>query len=250
MPNFLLELAHDGSVCGIDEVGRGPLAGPVVAACVYIPPESRGLPFWSDVNDSKKINRNNRLKLDSYIKNHCIWGIAQASVEEIDRINILQATFLAMERAYEQMIERSGEDDPHAKRESCRVKRAGGGDYIGLPNITPSTRLEAGTSPFQGEDSPLALLDGNRAPHPFPIPVKCVIRGDATSLSIAAASIIAKVARDALMTNLHIEFPEYGWNRNAGYGTAAHLAALRTHGPCPHHRQSFAPVRRASALVI
>lgn len=213
MPDFLLELANDGPVCGIDEVGRGPLAGPVVAACVYIPPESRGLPFWTDVNDSKKINHNNRLKLDSYIKNHCTWGVAQASVEEIDKVNILQATFLAMERAYEQMAQ-------------------------SLPSL------------FQGDDSPLALLDGNRAPRPFPVPFQCVIRGDSTSLSIAAASIIAKVARDALMANLHIEFPEYGWDRNAGYGTAAHLAALQTHGPCLHHRQSFAPVRRASSLVI
>lgn len=222
MPDFLLELAHDGPVCGIDEVGRGPLAGPVVAACVYVPPNARDLPFWSHINDSKKINKNKRLELDSYIKNHSRWGIGQASVDEIDKINILQATFLAMERAYLRMIE-------------------------------TFLQIERSTSPFQGEGwgggHIKALLDGNRAPRQFPVPVQCVIRGDATSLSIAAASIIAKVVRDQIMTDLHTEFPKYGWADNAGYGTPAHLAALALHGPCPHHRQTFAPVRAALSLA-
>ncbi len=204
MPDFSLELAHNGPVCGIDEVGRGPLAGPVVAACVYVPPECYNLSFWADVNDSKKVIKSKRLELDIQIKNHCLWGLGQANVEEIDGINILQATFLAMARAYGQMIEELR------------------------------------------EDSLLALLDGNRTPRQFPAPVQCVIRGDQISLSIAAASIIAKVARDRLMTELNAEFPHYGWAQNAGYGTPAHLAALDAHGPCPHHRQSYAPVRNSA----
>lgn len=179
-------------------MGRGPLAGPVVAACVYISPGTLALPFWSAVRDSKQLSDKKRAMLAPLIRAHTIWGMAEASVAEIDTHNILRATFIAMRRAFEKMPTK-----PHMIH---------------------------------------ALVDGNRAPT-LPVPVMTVIKGDQTSLSIAAASIIAKVARDEMMIKLDAECPGYGWVDNAGYGTAAHLQALQTLGPTPHHRQSFAPVK-------
>lgn len=201
MPDLSLETKLGGNVCGIDEVGRGPLAGPVVTACVYIPPETYNLPFWAQVTDSKQVSEKKRGTLAPLIREHTIWAYGMCSVDEIDRINILQATLTAMQRAFDSTLTK-----------------------------WPVTH---------------ALVDGNRAPK-LSVPVMTVIKGDALSLSIAAASIIAKVERDRIMRDLHTEFPMYGWARNAGYGTAEHLAALTTHGPCPHHRQSFAPVRAAT----
>jgi ribonuclease HII len=203
-PDLSLETKFDGPVCGLDEVGRGPLAGPVMAACVYIPPHVAPLPFTAHIHDSKKLSAQKRAELAPLIRAHCIWGLGSASVDEIDQINILQATFLAMQRAFDGMIRSADEQ-------------------MGLKIIH-------------------ALVDGNRAPK-LPVPLTCVIKGDQTSLSIAAASIIAKVARDELMADLAVTYPEYGWADNAGYGTAAHLAALITHGLTPHHRRTFAPVR-------
>lgn len=200
MPDFSIEQRFNGHACGIDEVGRGPLAGPVFAACVFIPRDLWGHPLWAHINDSKKISARHRTDYAAQIKSLVPFGLGQASVEEIDTHNILQATFIAMTRAYQAM--------------TCQP------------------------------DHPLtALIDGNRTPKNFPIPTQSVIKGDQISVSIAAASIIAKVARDAVMADLARDYPAYGWDGNAGYGTPAHLAALATHGPCPHHRTTFAPIK-------
>jgi ribonuclease HII len=153
------------------------------------------------LNDSKKLSAEKRAALVAPI-HACAWvGVGMASVDEIDQLNILKATMLAMKRAVE-----------------------------ALP-----------------EPAQFALVDGNRTPKPFPCPVQTVVKGDARSLSIAAASIIAKVTRDELMHALHTEYPHYGFAQHMGYGTAAHSDALRAHGPCPHHRHSFAPIRALRA---
>ncbi len=198
--SFVLEESYPGPACGLDEAGRGPLAGPVVAACVYVPAEIRREYFWAGVNDSKKLSAKKRDKLYDLITAHCHYGIAESSVEEIDRINILQASLLAMLRAMETMVARFG--------------------------TKPET----------------ALVDGNQKPR-LPCSVQTVVKGDSISLSIAAASILAKVTRDRLMNDLCTQYPMYGWSKNAGYGTAQHLAALNEHGITKHHRASFAPVR-------
>jgi ribonuclease HII len=198
--SFKLEKSLPGIVCGLDEAGRGPLAGPVVAACVYIPEENRRKRFWSRVNDSKKLTVEQREELFSCIAEHAAYGICQASVAEIDRINILQASMLAMKRAMVMMAADHG--------------------------VRPS----------------IALVDGNYPPR-LPCAVQTVIGGDAISLSIAAASILAKVTRDRMMRELCSRYPAYGWSRNAGYGTPQHLTALQEHGVTDHHRRSFAPVK-------
>lgn len=195
MPDLSLELALNGAVAGIDEVGRGPLAGPVVAAAVIIDPATLPADLASQLDDSKKLSAAKRQRLDPLIRAHCRFAIGEASVAEIDRLNILKATFLAMRRA----VDGLGMQIDHA------------------------------------------LVDGNRPP-PLPCPVTCVVGGDGKSLSIAAASVVAKEYRDRLMRDLDGEFPGYGWARNAGYGTKAHLDALRRLGPSPHHRLSFAPL--------
>lgn len=197
MPDFAFENAHNGPVCGCDEVGRAPLAGPVTAACVYIPPESLNLPLWQEVNDSKKIAKKKREDLTILIKQHAHWGIGEASVTETDQINIVQASFLAMTRAYEQMNH-------------------------------PTT---------------LALIDGNLTPKSFPCATQAIIKGDTKSVSIAAASIIAKTHRDNLMTTLAEQHPHYGWENNAGYPTKQHLEGINAHGITQYHRKSFAPIK-------
>ncbi len=199
-PNFDIEDQFEfPHIFGVDEVGRGPLAGPVVSACVYIPQKNRLHPVWSQVRDSKKLSAAKRDILFSSIKTQCIFGIGMASVEEIDQINILQATFLAMYRALE----------------SC----------------SPSPQM--------------VLIDGNRSPKNWPWNHKTVVKGDSKSVSIAAASILAKVTRDSLMEELAKTFPQYGWDTNAGYGTSTHMNALSSFGVTPYHRKTFAPVRDA-----
>ena len=200
MPDFALEDFHGGRVWGVDEVGRGPLAGPVVAAVVYIPPEKRGHPVWRDVQDSKKLSPVRREVLFEVIKGQCVYGLGEASVAEIDQINILQATFLAMRRAMDMVIAANSPPDP------------------------------------------FLLIDGNRRPKDWPWECQPVVKGDSKSVSIAAASILAKVTRDRMMSQLAQDFPAYGWDRNAGYGTPEHLDALATHGITPHHRTSFSPI--------
>lgn len=197
MPDFEIESAfhRDGHhpVAGIDEAGRGPLAGPVVAAAVILP----GADAVPGLDDSKKISAGKRDALYEVITNHAgvIWAVGIADREEIDRLNILRATHLAMARAADGLA----------------------------------------TAPA------LCLIDGLPVPG-FPRPSHAVVKGDSLSLSIAAASIVAKVTRDRIMARLDGEYPAYGFARHQGYGTRAHLDALRAHGPCPEHRRSFGPV--------
>ncbi len=221
-PSLELELGHKGPVCGLDEAGRGPLAGPVVAACVYIPPEVRQESFWAQVNDSKKLTGKKRDALYDLIIAHTHYGISESSVQEIDEINILQASLLAMSRAYEGMI------SPLTLR-TC-----------GAP---PSPRRGEGWG--EGDKDPaswVALVDGNRKPK-LSCQIRTVVKGDSISLSIAAASILAKVTRDRIMRDLCQKFPMYGWSRNAGYGTAEHLRAINDHGVTDYHRRTFAPIK-------
>ena len=196
-PHFKHEREHGGRVAGVDEVGRGPLAGPVVAvAVVFRRIPSRALrPL---IDDSKKLTAAAREKAAAALLACPDTEIAvgAASVAEILRLNILHAAMLAMRRAVLRL---------HAPPE-------------------------------------LALIDGNRAPD-LPCASRCCIGGDATSLSIAAASIVAKVVRDRAMARLAQRHPHYGWHENAGYGTAAHRSALLLHGPTPHHRAAFGTVR-------
>ncbi|MFN3829386.1 MAG: ribonuclease HII [Tepidimonas ignava] len=186
-----------GLVAGVDEAGRGPLAGPVVAAAVILD-ERRPI---DGVADSKALTALQRERLFERIHADAVGvGVGVATVEEIDRLNILQATLLAMQRA-----------------------------VTALPCAPARVRV-----------------DGNRVPH-LPMPAEAVVRGDATVAAIAAASIVAKVTRDRLMDALHAAYPQYGFDRHRGYGTAAHLAALRRLGATPAHRRSFAPVARVLA---
>lgn len=202
--SFDLENAHQGLVCGLDEAGRGPLAGPVTAACVHVPDSVRGLSFWAEVTDSKKLSAKKRDRLFDLICEHCVFGIAECSAEEIDQMNILRASLMAMTRAFEKM---------HGSFETALTDK----DWV-------------------------ALVDGNQKPQ-MPCAIQTVVKGDSISLSIAAASILAKVTRDRVMEDLCARFPMYGWSRNAGYGTAEHLAALQEFGITDHHRRSFAPIK-------
>lgn len=192
-PSFAYERRMEGPVCGVDEAGRGPLAGPVVAAAVVFhkPRAPQG------INDSKLVPAELREALYDAISASAAVGIGVASVEEIDRINILQATFLAMRRA-----------------------------VAALPSLPRHV-----------------LIDGNQAPD-LGCPATAIVRGDGLSLSIAAASIIAKVTRDRIMRDLDLPHPGYGFARHKGYGTPAHLQAIARLGPCPMHRRSFAPFRQ------
>lgn len=201
MPDLSIERTIHGIVAGIDEVGRGPLAGPVIAAAVILDPATLPGRLMDELDDSKKLSRAKREALATLVLESCICGFGEASVAEIDRLNILKATFLAMERA----VAALGQPIDHA------------------------------------------LVDGNQKP-PLGCAVQCVIGGDGLSLSIAAASVIAKVRRDRIMAELAAAHPGYGWETNAGYGTAEHLTALRRLGPTPHHRNSFAPVAQLSLL--
>jgi ribonuclease HII len=223
MPNFSLEMSHGRDqgclIAGVDEVGRGPLAGPVVAACVVFLTANLPRKILRHVKDSKQLKREEREELFPIIAEHAVYGIASASVEEIDGINILQASLLAMKRAVE-ITQKNLE--PHVKQHP--VTREG---LFPVPGPCPIH---------------LALIDGNHTPK-LACKAVPVIGGDGKSLSIAAASILAKVTRDKLMIQLHNEFPQYDWLNNAGYGTPFHLAALAKHGITPHHRRSFAPVR-------
>lgn len=195
MPDFSLEMDAPGQVAGIDEVGRGPLAGPVVAAAVVLDPATFPEDLCPFIKDSKALTAKRREQLLERLLPLSRIGLGAASVREIDRINILNATMLAMARA------------------------------VAALKTTPA----------------LVLVDGNRAPN-LACPVRTVVRGESVSLSIAAASIVAKVTRDRLMARLAARHPAYGWERNAGYGTAAHRDALFAHGVTPHHRLSFRPI--------
>jgi ribonuclease HII len=192
-PDFSHESLYQGRVCGIDEAGRGPWAGPVVAATASF---NTHTPI-AGLNDSKKLSEAKREMLFDQVMTQCDVGVGIATVEEIDSLNILAATKLAMQRAVSRL------------------------------SFTPEH----------------ALIDGNQ---PVTLPCSCtpIIKGDSLSQSIAAASIIAKVTRDRMMYELAQQYPHYGWDSNAGYGTKAHQEGLATHGLTPHHRRSFAPIKK------
>ena len=183
-------------VAGVDEAGRGPLAGPVSVAAVILDP-SRPI---AGLDDSKKLSEKKREALYPLIIERALaWHIEFVDAAEIDELNILQATLTGMRRA--------------------------------LCALSPEAQF--------------ARIDGNRLPRDLPCPAQAIIGGDAIEPAIMAASILAKVARDRAMRALHAEYPQYGFDRHKGYPSAAHLAALAAHGPCPQHRRSFAPVRLA-----
>jgi ribonuclease HII len=209
MPSFRYEVrcAEAGALCiaGIDEVGRGPLAGPVVAAVAVIDRSAAKRKLLRLIDDSKKLIREEREQAyEAMIASGLVrYAVGEASVEEIDQVNILQATFLAMRRALKAMAEQS---------------------HQVLPD--------------------LVLIDGDRVPPELGCRAETIVGGDARSYSIAAASIFAKVTRDRYMCGLAASFPGYGWETNVGYKTPEHLRALNSLGPTPHHRRSFAPVLR------
>lgn len=198
--------AGDGTlVIGVDEAGRGPLAGPVVAAAVVL---GRAIPAGLD--DSKRLSAKRRAALETAIRESCCWAVAVVEPEEIDRVNIFQATMLGMTRAVARLTAAIG-------MEACEVLIDG--------NMTPAGRCAD-----------------------WRWPARAIVGGDGIEPCISAASIIAKEWRDRLMLEAATAHPHYGWERNKGYGTAEHLEALRLHGPSPLHRRSFAPVAQASLL--
>lgn len=197
-PDFSAEMTmskrYGALVCGVDEVGRGPLAGPVVAAAVILDREN----IPEGLNDSKKLTRKRRQTLSGLIWAEAVAvSIGEASVEEIDALNILSASLLAMRRA--------------------------------VTGLQPQPAS--------------ALVDGNQNPR-LSVPCQTLVKGDQRSLSVAAASIVAKVYRDDLMANLSHRYPAYGWDRNAGYGVRQHMEALSLVGVSPYHRRSFQPIRK------
>lgn len=202
MPDWSIEDNFSGLVCGIDEAGRGPWVGPVVAGAVIFLQRNINPVLLTSINDSKKLSVKKReqlytLLLEEARQGNLLYGIGQASAAEIDNLNILQATFLAMRRAVEKL---------------------------------PQTPQHA-------------LIDGNRLPADFCCPTTCYIGGDARSYSIAAASILAKVYRDNLLKELALKYPQYGFAKNAGYGTKDHIAALKQYGITPEHRRSYKPIK-------
>lgn len=196
----------NGVTIGVDEAGRGPLAGPVVAAAVVL-----CKPRPSGLDDSKKLSAARRAELEERIKRRCRWAVGVVDVADIDRLNIFGATMLAMTLAVQALCEQ-----------------------------------------LAGEPVGQVLVDGNLTPHgrrpEWCWPARAIVGGDAVEPCISAASIIAKEHRDRLMRAAALDHPHYGWERNAGYGTPEHLVALRTHGPTPLHRRSFAPVAQLVLL--
>ena len=199
-PDFSFEQrlldAGTSVICGVDEVGRGPLAGPVVAAAAILNPND----FPDGLNDSKKLTEKKRIELFDTLMGSCTFSIASVSAATIDKINVRAASLLAMTQA-----------------------------ISGLEKAPDH-----------------ALVDGNALPPNMPCEASTLIRGDGRSVSIAAASIIAKVTRDRMMERAARRFPGYGFEKHKGYGTKQHMDALATLGPCPLHRMTFAPVREAA----
>ena len=191
-----------GRVVGVDEVGRGPLAGPVLAACAWLSPAAAARMATLGLDDSKKLSARRRAELhgalsDLQTEGEAAFTLAAASLAEIERLNILWASHLAMRRAVERMARRLGAPPGHA------------------------------------------LIDGNKIPDGLPCPAEAIVGGDGAALSIAAAALAAKQARDRLMGRLAVRYPGYGWETNAGYGARAHRAAILSRGLTPHHRRGF-----------
>ena len=202
MPDFELENSIKGVVAGVDEAGRGPWVGPVVAGCVVFLTKEVNPFLLENLNDSKKISKKKReqlyeVLLEEKAKGNILAEVGVASAKEIDEKNILNATFEAMKRA------------------------------ILNTGITPD----------------FVLIDGNRVPKDFNYKAKAVVKGDAKSYSISAGSIMAKVYRDRLMEEMAKEYPYYGFEKNAGYGTKEHIEALKKYGITPEHRKSYAPIK-------
>ena len=194
MPDYEFEKAASDSgfscICGVDEAGRGPLAGPVCAAAVILPEGA----VIEGLDDSKKLTEKKRERLYDIIKQTAVaYSVAYGTLEEIETVNILEATYLAMNRAIEGLT------------------------------VKPD----------------FALIDGNRVPRGIKIPCETIVKGDSKSMSVAAASVLAKVTRDRLMLEYDKKYPEYNFKKHKGYGTKRHYAALTAYGPCPLHRQSF-----------
>ena len=190
-PSYKFDEAYESPIIGVDEVGRGPLAGPVISAAIILNKEI----IPEGINDSKKLSKKKRIIINEQLILHHSYAIGVATVEEIDKINILQASLLSMKRA-----------------------------ILGL-NIAPKS----------------ILVDGNKLPD-LEYKMYPIVKGDSKSVSIAAASIIAKVYRDKLMEDLSIQYPGYYWEKNSGYGTKQHLLALNNLGVTPIHRKTFAPI--------
>ncbi len=205
-PDFSFEDGFSGPVCGLDEVGRGPLAGPVVAACVVLRRAEFPADILSEINDSKKLDADKRSRLFGYINQYAYVSVAECTVADIDRINILRASLYAMRKAHLKLHKMMGDAAPVAA--------------LVDGNMAPKLAHK--------------------------IQIQTIIQGDARSFSIAAASIIAKHHRDTLMKTYARRFPQYGWDTNMGYGTPEHLEALEIHGITPLHRMSFAPVSKQS----
>lgn len=202
MPDFEIENSLDCLVAGIDEAGRGPWAGPVVAGAVVVMDKNLADELINGLDDSKKLSAKKREKLYNLLfeeekAGKVSIGIGEASAQEIDDVNILQATFLAMKRAAEKL------------------------------KVKPEA----------------AIIDGNQNPKNFPCKTKTVVKGDARSMSISAASIVAKVYRDRLMAELAQKYPYYGFEKNAGYGTKVHIEGLNAYGITPEHRKSYKPIQ-------
>ena len=218
LPTFSFEEAARESgyriIIGVDEAGRGPLAGPVVAAAARYRSDSLIFPPEADryvrlIRDSKTLSERQREDAYRWIVEHFETGVGIVDAETIDRVNILQATFLALQQAVEAVLKKCVQE-----------------------------------SKSMGNISVHVLVDGNRALPHVTYSQETIVRGDAQVVSIAAASIVAKVTRDRLMRDFENTYPKYGFAQHKGYGTAKHLEALRQYGPCPIHRRSFAPVAR------
>ena len=204
----MIEDEEKGIVVGIDEAGRGPWAGPVVAGAVIIKDRNLGDTLLKGLDDSKKLSASKREKLyealfEAQRAGKLLIGIGEASAKEIDELNILQATFVAMKRAVDNL------------------------------SISPD----------------IALIDGNQMPKNFSCPCRTIVKGDARSMSIASASIIAKVYRDKLMAKLAEKYPYYGFEKNAGYGTALHQQGLQKYGICEEHRRSYKPIQEKIRIL-
>ena len=207
MPDFAHEAEYDGAVIGIDEAGRGPWAGPVTASAIWLGTAADRLRLPVGIDDSKKLKPASRASLAAILSEPPFFShTVSIGANVIDQIGILQATFRAMTEA--------------AQGLSHQMQEAGLSQPIH------------------------ALVDGNLLPTAMPVPATALVKGDQSSLSIAAASILAKATRDSLMFNLHQTWPHYGWDRNMGYGTKAHSAGLDAYGVSPHHRHSFKPIQR------
>ncbi len=200
-PSFLIENNYPNLlVCGIDEAGRGPLAGPVVAACAILDQNN----FSSEINDSKKLSKSQRFRVFSELKKQAKFGVGIVDEKTIDKVNILEATKLAMARAYSDLCEK----------------------YQIFPQII---LVDGNFSPFAKRDKILEI--------------SAIVKGDQKSLSIAAASIIAKETRDEIMRDLDQKYPQFGFAKHAGYPTKFHVEKIREHGICEFHRKTFAPIK-------